>query len=70
MALTGDELDTIGAVVDRELPLVEARDLVVNELERRYVQHMLKRYGNTRDAAQASQVGMRYFQILRARFQA
>lgn len=68
VAISGDERDTIGAVVDRELPLVDARQLVVDELERRYVHHMLERYGSTREAARAANVGVRYFQILRARF--
>ncbi|MFO0738588.1 MAG: sigma 54-interacting transcriptional regulator [Labilithrix sp.] len=68
VALSGDETDTIGAVVDRELPLVDARQLVVDELERRYVRHMLARHGSTREAARAADVGVRYFQILRARF--
>lgn len=64
-----DQVDFIGGVVDRELPLTEARQSVIDEFERRYVAHMLNRHGNTRDAAAASAVGIRYFQILRARFQ-
>lgn len=59
--------DLIGAVVDRELPLPEGRRVVVDEYERRYVTHMLARYGNTRDAARASGVALRYFQLIRAR---
>jgi DNA-binding NtrC family response regulator len=62
----GDE-DFLRAVVDRELPLSEARKIVVEEFERRYVGYMLARHGNTRDAAAASGVALRYFQLLRAR---
>jgi DNA-binding NtrC family response regulator len=63
------ERDYLRAVVDRELPLPEARQLVVDELERRYIDHMLARHGNSRDAARASGVGLRYFQLLRARLE-
>ncbi len=67
--VSGYERDHLRAVVDREMPLVEARQLVVDEFERRYVEHMLSRHGSTRDAAQASGVGVRYFQVLRSRFE-
>jgi two-component system, NtrC family, response regulator HydG len=59
--------DVIGVVVDKELPLPEGRRVVVDEFERRYVTHMLARHGNTRDAARASGVALRYFQLIRAR---
>lgn len=67
-ALSRDDVDTIGAIVDRELPLAQAKELVIDELERRYVRHMLDRHGTTKDAAAAANVGVRYFQILRAKF--
>jgi DNA-binding NtrC family response regulator len=67
--LAPGERDYLGAVVARELPLADARQLVVHELERRYVDHMLARHGNSRDAARASGVGLRYFQLLRARLE-
>lgn len=67
--LAPGERDYLRAVVDRELPLAEARQLVVGELERRYVDHMLARHGSSRDAARASGVGLRYFQLLRARLE-
>lgn len=57
----------LDSVVDRELPLTEARQIVVEEFERRYVEHMLSRHGSTKEAANASGVGVRYLQILRAR---
>ncbi len=59
--------DFLGAVVEQELPLSDARKLVVEEFERRYVGYMMARHGNSRDAAAASGVALRYFQLLRAR---
>jgi DNA-binding NtrC family response regulator len=59
--------DAFLAVLGREFPLVEARELVVKEFERRYVDSMLERHGNTKDAAKASGVARRYFQLLLAR---
>jgi DNA-binding NtrC family response regulator len=64
---TGGGVDFITSVVERELPFVEARQIVVTQLEGEYVTHMLERHGNNRDAAKASGVGLRYFQLLRAR---
>jgi DNA-binding NtrC family response regulator len=66
-ALRGSEVDLIRKLVDSEVPLPEARKVVVEELERQYVSYMLARYGNTRDAAAASGVALRYFQLIRAR---
>ncbi len=59
--------DFLGAVIDQELPLSDARKLVVDEFERRYVGYMMARHGSSRDAAAASGVALRYFQLLRAR---
>jgi hypothetical protein len=67
-AASTDRRDLLQAIVETELPLAETRQLVIDELERRYVDHMLGRHRSTRDAAQASGVGVRYFQMLRARF--
>ena len=55
-------------VLERELPLAEARGIIIQEFERRYVEHMMARFGNTREAASAAGVAQRYFQILKARF--
>lgn len=60
--------DFVTAVVEQERPFSQAREVVVDEFEQRYVRHMLERYGNTRDAARASGVTVRYFQLLRARW--
>jgi DNA-binding NtrC family response regulator len=59
--------DAIDSILVRELPLGEARRVIVDDFERRYVAYMLARHGSTRDAARASGVALRYFQLLRAR---
>jgi two-component system, NtrC family, response regulator HydG len=60
--------DAIDRALALDLPLARARQLVVDEFERRYVQRVLDRYGgNVVRAASASGIARRYFQILRAR---
>ena len=60
--------DAIDAVLELDLPLTEARDKLVAEFERRYVARVLDRHqGNVAEAAAASGIARRYFQILRAR---
>lgn len=55
-------------VLVKELPLAQARAVLVEEFERRYLERMLERHGgNVRRAAEASGIARRYFQILRAR---
>jgi two-component system, NtrC family, response regulator HydG len=67
------ELDAVeepGDVFDRALvlPLGEARQKVVEEFERRYVERMLESHGgNVTRAAESAGVARRYFQILKAR---
>jgi DNA-binding NtrC family response regulator len=60
--------DAFAGIIERELPLADARDMVIEEFERRYVKHMFDRFGTTREAAKAAGVAQRYFQVLRARF--
>ena len=49
-------------------PLPLARQAVLDEFERRYVQHMLNEHGgNVTRAAAASGIGRRYFQMVRAK---
>lgn len=63
-----DGPDFIDDVVDRHLPLPEARQLVMEEFERRYIDSALSTHGgNVTKAAAASGVGRRYFHLLRAR---
>ncbi len=60
--------DPIAAVLAEELPLGEARQKVVDELERRYVQHVLEANdGNVTRAAAAAGVARRYFHRLKAK---
>jgi DNA-binding NtrC family response regulator len=60
--------DFLGAVLARKLPLVEARKEVVDELERRYLEQVLaENRGDVAAAADASGIGRRYFNMIRAR---
>jgi DNA-binding NtrC family response regulator len=60
--------DLIERVLEMDLPLSEARDRVVEEFERRYLERVLARNkGVVTDAARASGVARRHFQRLRAR---
>jgi DNA-binding NtrC family response regulator len=62
--------DAIERVLALDLPLARARQQVMNEFERRYVERVLLRYGgNVEQAALASGISRRYFQMLRARGQ-
>jgi DNA-binding NtrC family response regulator len=65
-AVVGDSF--IDRVLGLDLPLPEARARVVDHFERRYVERVLAAYGgNVAQAAAASGIARRYFQILRAR---
>jgi transcriptional regulator with GAF, ATPase, and Fis domain len=65
--LRGHE-DYIDEVVAQRLPLPEARQQVMDEFERRYIDAALMAHGgNVTKAAAASGVGRRYFHLLRAR---
>jgi transcriptional regulator with GAF, ATPase, and Fis domain len=60
--------DVIARVVEEGMPFVRARDRVVAEFERHYVEVVLARYGgNVARAAAASGIARRYFQLIRAR---
>jgi DNA-binding NtrC family response regulator len=60
--------DFLAAVLARKLPLVEARKEVVDELERRYLEQVLaESRGDVAAAADASGIGRRYFNMIRAR---
>ncbi len=55
-------------VLRRELPFVQARQLVLEDFERRYVERVLDKHGgNVGAAATASGIARRYFQLIRAR---
>ena len=60
--------DVLGRVLDAELPLPLARQRVVDEFERRYVDRVLAKHGgNVTRAAHASGIARRHFHTLRAR---
>lgn len=60
--------DFLGSVLAEQLPFTEARQRVVAEFERRYVDDLLARHnGNVTHAARASGIAHRYFQLVRAR---
>jgi transcriptional regulator with GAF, ATPase, and Fis domain len=60
--------DFISKVIDAKLPIVQARQRVVNEFERRYIARILADNGGSiAKAASASGIARRYFQLLRAR---
>jgi DNA-binding NtrC family response regulator len=66
--LSESQRDYLDVVIGLDLPLVPARQRVVEEFERRYVMRLLERYqGDTQRAATAAGIARRYFQILRAR---
>jgi ActR/RegA family two-component response regulator len=60
--------DVIDGVLALDLPLVRSRERVVQEFERRSVQRVLAQHGgNVTNAAAASGIARRYFQVLRAK---
>lgn len=61
-------LDLVTAVIQEGLPFPAARDRVIWNFERRYVEAVLQKHGgNVGAAARASGVAHRYFQLVRAR---
>ncbi len=59
---------TIDDVISEGLPFVRAREKVVGEFQRRYLEHVLEKAGgDTAKAAAASGIARRYFNLLRAR---
>ena len=62
------EVDFIDGIIHAGMPLPAARQRVMAELERRYVSFMFERHGrHIGRAAEASGIGRRYFQMLRAK---
>jgi DNA-binding NtrC family response regulator len=60
--------DFLEDTLTQDLPFPRARDRVLDEFERRYVERVLARHGgNVARAAAASGIARRYFQIIRAR---
>jgi DNA-binding NtrC family response regulator len=60
--------DAIEEVLAKDLAFPNARELVLEEFERRYIERVLARYGgNVGRAAAASGIARRYFQMIRSR---
>jgi transcriptional regulator with GAF, ATPase, and Fis domain len=60
--------DAIAEALALDLPLAQARERVVQELERQYVERVLAKFGgDSAKAAAASGIARRYFNVLRAR---
>ena len=67
-ALASGQLDALDRIVRSGQALPVARQAVLDEFERRYVEHMLAQHGgNVTRAAAASGIGRRYFQMVRAK---
>jgi two-component system, NtrC family, response regulator HydG len=67
-AKPGSSEDVLTRVLSLDLRLSEARDLVIEEFERRYLQKMMEKHsGDATRAAAAAGVARRYFQLLRSR---
>jgi DNA-binding NtrC family response regulator len=63
-------LDVMQRVLKEHLPLPRAREVVVREFERIYIEHVLtENGGDTARAAAASGIARRYFNLLRAKSQ-
>ncbi len=64
----GEGATFLDAILALNLPMPLARQKMTEEFERRYMAHILARYGgNVAQAAAASGLARRYFQLLRAR---
>jgi len=66
-ATTGSP-DVVREVIAEDLPYLPARQRVVDDFERRFVEHVLAKHkGNVSKAAAASGIARRYFYTIRAR---
>jgi DNA-binding NtrC family response regulator len=65
-----DEADGgfIDRLLDRELPIAKARELLIEHFERRYVTRVLQRHEQIGKAAAASGLAERYFRTLKAKY--
>jgi DNA-binding NtrC family response regulator len=58
----------IDRLLDRELPITQGRELLIEHFERRYVARVLKRHEHIGEAAAASGLAPRYFRTLKAKY--
>lgn len=62
--------DYVARLIRDDVPFSKARQLAVEDFERRYVQSVLEKFGgNVTRAAQASGIGRRYFHMLLAKIE-
>lgn len=60
--------DPMHMILEQDLPLSQARQMLVSEFERRYVERALSKHqGNVAQAAAAAGIARRYFRLLKAR---
>jgi two-component system, NtrC family, response regulator HydG len=65
---TGATKDLVAEVIGTDLPFVQARQRVIEDFERRYVDHVLAKHdGKISKAAAASGLARRYFYSIRSR---
>jgi DNA-binding NtrC family response regulator len=63
-----DEADLVDGILRMNLSLIESRQRLVEEFERRYVERVLERHGGSvSKAATASGIAKRYFQRIKSR---
>jgi DNA-binding NtrC family response regulator len=63
-----DAVDSVEHILELKLPLTQARQRLIENFERRYIERMLAEHGgHVGRAAAASGIGRRYFQMLLAR---
>jgi two-component system, NtrC family, response regulator HydG len=58
----------IDRLLDRSLPITQARELLIEHFERRYVTRVLERYAQVGEAAAAAGLAPRYFRTLKAKY--
>jgi two-component system response regulator HydG len=61
--------DFVAGLLALDLPLVEARQRMIEDFERRYIEHAMARTGSVAKAATAAGVAKRHFQRIKARGQ-
>jgi transcriptional regulator with GAF, ATPase, and Fis domain len=67
-ASSAQEKDFLGSVLALDLPISRAREKLLDEFHRRYVERVIAQHGgNITRAAAASGLALRYFQVLRAK---
>jgi two-component system, NtrC family, response regulator HydG len=67
-AALADDADFLEGILRLGLPLVEARQMIIEEFERRYIERTLERHGGSvAKAATAAGVAKRHFQRIKAR---